>query len=114
MSKISHDLRFFTHVQKNYKNFLQILHQYIDFSLPSSTISSYFNSSYYSFLTFLTLYLIYFKISQNFFSPETQWGGFNPQNPSLPMPLTGHLIDPPLEKCTNVHRNVHRKCTIFF
>src|SRR6218665_3612464 len=74
MSKISHDLRLFTHVQKItkiYKNFFKILHRYIDFSLPSSTISSYFNSSYYSFLTFLTLYLISFKISQKFFSHET-------------------------------------------
>ena len=60
---------------------LQILHQYIDFSLPSSTISSYFNSSYYLFLTFLTLYLISFKISQKKFSHETQWGVLTPKTP---------------------------------
>src|SRR6218665_3195041 len=74
-------------MSKNYKKFLQILHQYIDFSLLSSTISSYFNSSYYSFLTFLTLYLISLKISPKKFSHETQWGDFNPQNPPLPTPL---------------------------
>src|SRR6218665_317445 len=84
MSKISHDLRLFTHVQKItkiYKNFFKILHRYIDFSLPSSTISSYFNSSYYSFLTFLTLYLISFKISQKIFFSWDPIGGFNPQTP---------------------------------
>ena len=39
-----------------------------------------FNSSYYSFLTYLTLYLISFKISQQFFLLRPN-GGFNPQTP---------------------------------
>src|SRR6218665_2582622 len=55
-------------------------------SLPSSTISSYFNSSYYSFFTFFTLYPIFFNISQKKFSPETQWGVLTPK-PPLPTPL---------------------------
>src|SRR6218665_3321937 len=71
-------IMFFSHVQKRLKNFLKILHLY----LPSSTISPYFNSSYYSFLTIFTLYPIFFNIiSQNFFSAKTQWAGFNPQTP---------------------------------
>src|SRR6218665_2077059 len=69
---------FFSHVQKISSKF------YINtsiFSLPSSTISSYFNSSYHSFLTFLTLYLISFKISQKKISHVTQWGVLTPKTP---------------------------------
>src|SRR6218665_3049683 len=61
---------FFSHVQKNTKNFLKILYQY----LPSSTISPYFNSSYYSFLTFWTLYPIFFQYISKKISPKSQWG----------------------------------------
>src|SRR6218665_1718244 len=69
---------FFSHVQKT------SIHQ---FSLPSSTISPYFNSSYYSFFTFFTLYSILFNISQKKFLLRPNGGGFNPQTPTLPTPL---------------------------
>src|SRR6218665_3716994 len=61
-----------------------LIHQ---FSLPSSTISPYFNSSYYSFFTFFTLYSILFNISQKKFLLRPNGGGFNPQTPTLPTPL---------------------------
>src|SRR6218665_1401893 len=77
---------FFSHVQKNGKkcspNFTSI-HR---FCLPSSTIFPYFNLSYYSFFTFLTLYPIFFNISQRNFSPKSHWG-FEPPKPPLPTPL---------------------------
>src|SRR6218665_3660120 len=82
MSKNSHDLRFSVISKKCPPNFTSI-HQ---FSLPSSTISPYFNSSYYSFLTFFTLYPILFNISLKKISPETQWGGFYPPNPPFLRP----------------------------
>src|SRR6218665_541276 len=44
----------------------------------TSIFRQYFNSSYYSFLTFLTLYQIFFNISQKKFSSQTQWGGLIP------------------------------------
>src|SRR6218665_385948 len=52
------------------------------FCLPSSTISlsSYFNSSYYSFFTFLTLYPVFFNISKKNLLRANGWG-FNPPNP---------------------------------
>src|SRR6218665_2117376 len=50
------------------------------FCLPSSTISPYFNSSYYSFLTFLTLYPIFSIYLKNNFLLRAN-GGFNPQPP---------------------------------
>src|SRR6218665_3956914 len=88
MSKNSHDLRFLVKSKKFPPNFTSI-HQ---FSLPSSTISPYFNSSYYSFLTFFTLYPILFNISQKKISHETQWGGLTPK-PPLPTPLCA--LSPP-------------------
>ena len=65
------------------KNFLQILHQ---FFLLSSTISPYFNSSYYSFFTFFTLYPIFFDISQKNSLLRPIGGGLTAKTP-LPMPL---------------------------
>src|SRR6218665_959811 len=60
----------FSHVQKIYSNFTSI-HQ---FSLPSSTMSPYFNYIFHTVSNF-------FQYISKKFSPETQWGGFNPQNP---------------------------------
>ena len=51
-----------------------------------TSISSYFNSSYYSFLTFLTLYLISFKISQEIFLMRPNGGILTPKT-FLPTPL---------------------------
>src|SRR6218665_1911695 len=63
------------------QNFLQILHQYLP---PSSTVSPYFNSSYYSFLThciqFSSIYL-----RKNVLL-RAIWGVLTPK-PPLPTPL---------------------------
>src|SRR6218665_231876 len=79
MSKISHDLRFFSHVPKISSKF------YIDTSI-FPTISPYFNSSYYSFFTFLTLYSILFNISKNKFLLRPNGEVLTPK-PPLPTPL---------------------------
>ena len=69
---------------KNGKNFLKIIPW---FSLSSLTISPYFNSSYYSFFTFLTLYPISFNISQKKIFSWDPMGGLTPQKLPLPTPL---------------------------
>ena len=76
---------FYQKMAKMFSTFYINVHQ---FSILSSTISSYFNSSYYSFLTFLTLYPIFVIYLKNKFLIRPNGRGFNPQTP-LPTPLTG-------------------------
>src|SRR6218665_935193 len=80
MSKISHDLRFFSHVQK----ITQISSK---FDIDTTSIFPYLLRQYlriltHPIITFFTISNFFQNISKKF-SPETQWGEFNPQTPCL-------------------------------
>src|SRR6218665_2967810 len=94
---------------KKWKKFSQNFTSIHRFCLPSSTISSYFNSSYYSFFTFLTLYPISFNISQKNFVLRAN-GGLIPKHP-LPTPLDGPIMK--RLKKEKVIKNSGRKTEFF-
>src|SRR6218665_1863661 len=61
------------------KKFLSNFTSIHQFSLPSSTISPYFNSSYYSFFYIFDTVSNFVQYISNFFSPLTQGGGLTPK-----------------------------------
>ena len=86
MSKISHDLLLFSHVQKGCKNFIKILHRYIDFA--------YLLRQYLRILTHPIIHFLHFWHCiqfcsihlKNIFSLKSQCGALTPKTP-LPTPL---------------------------
>ena len=83
---MSHDLRFLV-ISKNGKNFLQILHRYIDFPYLLRQYLHTLTHPIIHFFTFIQFLLIYLKKK---FPPETQREGLTP-NPPLPTPLPGRF-----------------------